>query len=285
MITGNGKLLLERLQTGNSSSDLRGEETRVASERTTDVYLYDVFIAHSSEDKYTLVAGLAVLLKQRGICVWYDDFVLKLGDGLRQSIEEGLRSSRFGIVVLSESFFSHDWPQRELDGLAQLEQERGKVILPVWHEVDEVFIRKRAPTLANIVAARSSEGLEAVADKICEAVHGAGRKTRSVDARTPGTPDNWITSHIAQNDQPPPLPKPLQGIVIGYSPGEPISKNLDLKPVGAQTWARLPPTSRAQLRGLAEWLGLNWDDYWFRSTNGWPPAGPPLRLWRKNKER
>ena len=58
---------------------------------------------------------------------------LKLGDSLRRSIERGLASSRFGVVVLSPRFFAKEWPQKELDGMAALEIEGRKVILPVHH--------------------------------------------------------------------------------------------------------------------------------------------------------
>ena len=46
-----------------------------------------------------------------------EKFTLRVGDSLRRSIDNGLRNSRYGIVVLSEAFFSKEWPQRELDGL------------------------------------------------------------------------------------------------------------------------------------------------------------------------
>ena len=53
----------------------------------------------------------------RGIAVWYDEFQLKVGDSLRQSMDRGLAASRFGVVVLSGSFFAKNWPQYELNGM------------------------------------------------------------------------------------------------------------------------------------------------------------------------
>ena len=43
---------------------------------------YDVFISHASQNKANFVAPLAGLLSGMGIRVWYDDFVLKVGDSL-----------------------------------------------------------------------------------------------------------------------------------------------------------------------------------------------------------
>lgn len=79
--------------------------------------LYDVFISHASEDKDEFVHPLAELLREQHLEVWYDEFSLNVGDSLRRSIDRGLSQSRYGIVVLSPSFFRKQWSQWELDGL------------------------------------------------------------------------------------------------------------------------------------------------------------------------
>src|SRR5262249_18107981 len=96
---------------------------------------WDVFISHSSEDKDELVRPLAKALQAKGVSVWYDEFSLKMGDSLRASIDYGLVNSRFGVVVLSKSFFAKHWPAQELNGLAAKEVKGKKVILPIWHKV------------------------------------------------------------------------------------------------------------------------------------------------------
>lgn len=78
--------------------------------------MWDVFISHASEDKEAVVRPMAAALVQAGLRVWYDEFTLTLGDGLRESIDRGLAQSRYGIVVLSPSFFGKRWPQQELSG-------------------------------------------------------------------------------------------------------------------------------------------------------------------------
>ncbi len=81
----------------------------------------DVFISHASEDKEAIAKPLADALKARGLAVWYDDFSLKLGDSLRQSVDRGLARSRLGVVILSPYFFEKHWPAQELNGLATRE--------------------------------------------------------------------------------------------------------------------------------------------------------------------
>lgn len=130
---------------------------------------FDVFIAHASEDK-GFVTPLALSLNKRDLKVWYDDFILKVGDSLRREIDKGLAESQYGIVILSHSFFNKHWPQKELDGLTAKEQLGKRVILPVWHNIDKEEVASYSPTLADIVAVKSSIDIEVVTNKIIEAI-------------------------------------------------------------------------------------------------------------------
>lgn len=123
---------------------------------------YDVFISHATEDKARFVRQLANELTNRNVTVWYDELTLKVGDSLRQSIEKGLANSIYGVVVLSPNFFAKKYPQDELNGLTILERKSNKVILPVWLDVDEDYIAKFAPMLADRFAAKASDGMEKV---------------------------------------------------------------------------------------------------------------------------
>ncbi len=118
---------------------------------------YDVFICHASEDKASAAKPLADSLIEKGVNVWYDDFNLTIGDSLRQKIDEGLKQSRFGIVILSPSFFNKKWPQHELDGLTAKEMQGDKVILPVWHNITEVDVSNYSLTLAGRMAGNTKD--------------------------------------------------------------------------------------------------------------------------------
>lgn len=131
---------------------------------------WDVFISHASEDKDSLVRDLAKALASSGLTVWYDEFTLTIGDSLRRSIDRGLVASRFGIVVLSHSFFSKEWPQRELDGLVAKEITSGKVILPVWHNITKEEVASYSPILADRLAVQSDKGMAHVVAQILAAV-------------------------------------------------------------------------------------------------------------------
>jgi len=90
------------------------------------------------------------------------EFTLRIGDSLRQKIEEGLANSRYGVVIVSKNFFAKNWPQHELDSLATKEVvgTGTKVILPVWHDISLEDVQEKAPMLSGRVAAKSSDGLD-----------------------------------------------------------------------------------------------------------------------------
>ena len=99
------------------------------------LFHYDGFICHASEDKAAFVRPLANALSKLGLHIWFDEFELKVGDSLRRSIDKGLAKSAYGIVVLSKSFFSKGWSQRELDGLVARDVDSPGTILPIWHGI------------------------------------------------------------------------------------------------------------------------------------------------------
>ncbi len=131
---------------------------------------WDVFISHASEDKDDFVRRLAEGLTARGLRVWYDEFSLKVGDRLRESIDHGLGKSRFGIVVLSPNFFSKQWPQSELNGLVTREGTGLNVILPVWHNVTREQVEEFSPILADRVAVISDQGLSRVIEALTQVI-------------------------------------------------------------------------------------------------------------------
>lgn len=156
--------------------DIRRDELILDEARTRKAYAagmgkkWDVFISHASEDKEDFARPLADSLHRSGLLVWYDEFTLKVGDSLRQKIDEGLAQSRYGIVVLSTNFFAKNWPQHELDGLMAKEVAGTKVILPVWHNISSEEVRARSPMLAGLIAVKSDEGLDAVVKKLRQAM-------------------------------------------------------------------------------------------------------------------
>jgi len=96
----------------------------------------------------------------------------KLGDSLRRKIDAGIAKSRFGLVVLSTSFFAKGWPQYELDGLVTMSVSGKQVLLPIWHGVSKDEVMSQSPTLAGKVALRTSDySIAEIAEEIASVVH------------------------------------------------------------------------------------------------------------------
>jgi hypothetical protein len=118
---------------------------------------FDVFISHTSEDKEAIARPLAEKLANFGLNVWFDEFTLEVGDSLMESIDKGLANSRFGVVILSPSFLNKGWSKYELRGLVTREVGKGKVVLPIWHDISRQEIENISPTLADKFALDTSK--------------------------------------------------------------------------------------------------------------------------------
>lgn len=115
---------------------------------------YDAFISHAWEDKEDFVDELVSEMKNAGIKVWYDTTQLRWGDSMRQRIDEGLKKSKFGIVVLSPNYIAEGkyWTKAELNGLFQLESTNGKTILPIWYNLNKQDVINFSPMLSDVKA-------------------------------------------------------------------------------------------------------------------------------------
>ena len=162
---------------------------------------YDVFISHATEDKDHFVRPLAEALVAKGLRVWYDEFELRIGDSLREKIDLGLVSSRFGVVVISPSFFQKNWPQYELDGLTARQMSGERVILPVWHRITKDEILNQCPSLADIVASNSStHTIGQIADAIATRItvrESQGSPSESAAPTTPVSGPNFAVFYVA----------------------------------------------------------------------------------------
>jgi hypothetical protein len=164
-------------------------------------FRWDVFISHASEDKDEIARPLADALSAKGFRVWYDDFALKVGDSLRESIDHGLTNSRYGIVILSPNFFEKDWPRKELNGLATREVGQKKVILPIWHGVGFEDVLQYSAPLADRKAATTDKGLDHVVDNLLKALPAPRKPSVSSTLRDADYVRNLETLLAARTEQ------------------------------------------------------------------------------------
>ena len=150
---------------------LMAKQSSVNLYNQTDDSEYDVFISHASEDKTPFVEELVKALQDKEVKVWYDSLNIAWGDSLRKQIDDGLKKSRFGIVVLSENYIKKGWTQYELDGLFDIEMTKGKTILPIWHNITKQQVMDFSVTLAGRKALTSATmTAEEIADTFVELI-------------------------------------------------------------------------------------------------------------------
>lgn len=110
----------------------------------------DVFICHASEDKPSVVQPLVEALESDGITFWYDEAEIQWGDSITQKVNEGLKISRYVIVILSRAFLLKNWPTRELNAALNLEASSGDIlVLPLIYgdKSDKTEILSKYPIL------------------------------------------------------------------------------------------------------------------------------------------
>lgn len=129
----------------------------------------DIFFTYVSDDA-PIKNELASHLESMGITTV--DKVLRLGDNLSHSVEQGLRDAQYGVIILSRSFFRRPWPRQDLDRLAVLDRDFGgdSLLLPVWHEIHQQDIARHSPSLASRLGVSTEEGLARAAEAIAEVV-------------------------------------------------------------------------------------------------------------------
>ncbi len=75
-------------------------------------FLWDVFLSHSSRDKLR-VRQLAERLREAGLQVWFDEWVIQPGDDIYSAIEHGLEYARTLILCMSQAAIDSDWVKLE----------------------------------------------------------------------------------------------------------------------------------------------------------------------------
>jgi hypothetical protein len=110
------------------------------------------FISHDSRDKDAVARPIAQGLLRMLCPVWYDEYSLKVGAPLRESIENGIKECKKCILVLSPNFFSNDgWTKREFNSIFTREiLEGSNLVLPVWYGVTREQIYDYSPSLLSV---------------------------------------------------------------------------------------------------------------------------------------
>ena len=110
-----------------------------------------LFISHASEDKDSFVRQLASALQDSGIDVWYDEYEIKPGMSIRESVDRGLASCDVGILVFSKWYLNNS-----------------ATLIPIYFDISHEEIFRISPSLSDIMGIRFANDIKNVAKKVSE---------------------------------------------------------------------------------------------------------------------
>ncbi len=140
------------------------------------------FISHDSRDKDKIAIKLSDGLNSRLCFVWYDEYSLKIGDSLRESIEKGIKEAKKCILIITKNYLNNPgWSKREFSSIFTREMiSNERIILPIWYGVTKEEVYDYSPSLADRFALtwpssekKSDEEYKKEVEKIISKIHTA----------------------------------------------------------------------------------------------------------------
>ncbi|MEK4701742.1 toll/interleukin-1 receptor domain-containing protein [Solibacillus sp. FSL R7-0668] len=142
------------------------------SVKDKEIIEFDVFLSHSSLDKDVFVSELSEKLSNKGLKVFEDVKVFKIGQSQTDMMNMGILNSRFVVIFLSKNFIESGWSQYEFKSFLNREiNEKRVIILPIWHDVSVDEVRQYNPYIVDKYAFKTSkQTLDEMVDQIHQVV-------------------------------------------------------------------------------------------------------------------
>lgn len=112
------------------------------------------FISHDSRNKDLIARPIADGLNSRLCYTWYDEYSMKVGGSLRESIEKGIKEAKKCILIVTPEFLSNSgWSKKEFNSIFTREMIfEESIILPIWYNVSVKEVYDYSPSLADCFA-------------------------------------------------------------------------------------------------------------------------------------
>jgi uncharacterized protein YjbI with pentapeptide repeats len=92
------------------------------------IQFYSCFISYSSKDQ-DFANRLHADLQNKGVRCWFAPEDLKIGDRIRDRIDESIRLRDKLLLILSENSIVSDWVEHEVESALEEERQKGRTIL------------------------------------------------------------------------------------------------------------------------------------------------------------
>ena len=103
---------------------------------------YDVFISFSVKDR-EIMEKIRKIVEDKGYSCFDPSRDIKVGSLYHEAIEEALISANFFIVVITKQSKNNQWVMYELESALFLARDRGKIIIPIVDEYENIPIQIR----------------------------------------------------------------------------------------------------------------------------------------------
>lgn len=146
--TTNKEYLNTHSEMSKKLHDLSTDVKRAVQEK--ELIEFDVFLSHSSLDKDIYVSELSEKLSNKGMKVFEDVKVFKIGQSQTDMMNMGILNSRFVVAFLSSNFIKSGWSDYEFKSFLNREiNEKRVIILPIWHEVSLEEVQQYNPYIVD----------------------------------------------------------------------------------------------------------------------------------------
>jgi hypothetical protein len=92
------------------------------------IQFYSCFISYSSKD-HPFAERLYADLQNKGVRCWFAPEDLKIGDKIRDRIDESIRLRDKLLLILSENSIASEWVEHEVESALEEERRTGRTIL------------------------------------------------------------------------------------------------------------------------------------------------------------
>lgn len=93
----------------------------------------DIMISYAREDFSTVVKPLLFEMDKACISYWLDNEQISPGESITSKVNEGLKKSKYVVVIMSRTFLLKNWPQKELWAALNIEATTGDLkVIPIF---------------------------------------------------------------------------------------------------------------------------------------------------------
>ncbi|CAI9295517.1 unnamed protein product [Lactuca saligna] len=105
---------------------------------------HDVFLSFRGEDtRKTFVDHLYSALVLQGIDTYKDDETVGQGESIRPSLMKAIEESQIAVIVFSINYADSSWCLDELAHIMKCKDTTGKIVMPIFYDVDPSTLRKQ----------------------------------------------------------------------------------------------------------------------------------------------